>query len=152
MLLRWSRQVVILRRCFCIPEVLPTYRQVVLVQGCISVTEVVLESACSGLCRQVVLVQECISVTEVVLQSACSGLCRQVVLVQECISITEVVLQSACSGLCRQVYAPYPDIAPITGHVLCMFVYRYSREGIHNLPRENAFGSPQWRRSMFSKV
>ena len=127
MLLRWSRQVVILRRCFCIPEVLPTYRQVVLVQGCISVTEVVLESAYSGLCRQVVLVQECISVTE-------------------------VVLQSACSGLCRQVYAPYPDIAPITGHVLCMFVYRYSREGIHNLPRENAFGSPQWRRSMFSKV
>ena len=37
-----------------------------------------------------VLVQRCISVTEVAHGAAYSGLCGQVVLVQSCISVTEV--------------------------------------------------------------
>ena len=46
--------------------------------------------AYSGLYRQVVLIQRCISTTEVVHGAAYSGLYRQVVLIQRCISTTEV--------------------------------------------------------------
>ena len=47
-------------------------------------------AAYSGLYGQVVLIQKCISITEVVHGAASSGLYRQVVLIQRCISITEV--------------------------------------------------------------
>ena len=53
-----------------------------------------------GLYRQVVLIQRCVSITEVVHGAVCSGLCRQVVLIQRCVSITEVVHGPAYSGLC----------------------------------------------------
>ena len=49
-------------------------------------------------CGQVVLIQRCISITEVAHGAAYSGLCRQVILIQRCINITEVAHGAACSG------------------------------------------------------
>ena len=74
--------------------VVSVYGQVVLLHGCIGITEVVHRSAYSGLYRQVVLIQGCIGITEVVHGSAYSGLYRQVVLIQGCIQfgITELCM------------------------------------------------------------
>ena len=122
------RQVILVQKCISITEVAHgaaysgLYRQVVLVQKCISITEVAHGAAYSGLCRQVILIQRCISITEVALGAAYSGHYRQVVLIQRCISITEVALGAAYSGLYRQVVLLYKWSLR---QVHCIFMLHY---------------------------
>ena len=68
---------------------------------------IVNEPSDGGLSRQVVLIQRCVSITEVAHGTAYSGLSRQVVLIQRCVSITEVAHGAAYSGHYRQVVFLY---------------------------------------------